>query len=845
MPGAKINKIEIQGFRAFGREPQSLVFDSGLAIVWGPNSQGKTSLAEAFEFLLTGTIVRRELLASTQDEFADSLRNVHLPPGTPVFVRAEVHAIDGKLHTVKRTLVSDFGKREDCKSLIEIDASTASEADLAKLGLVLSQPPLRAPILAQHSLGYLFSVGPLDRANYFKALLEVTDVDSFRAAVAELERDLAPVESPPLVKLEKAEAIPVVGAALAGLRTNVVDSREVEDAIAEALRSLIESAGRLAPDVLSELANAVEGLLEEARARTFPLRLLGSRQLASWEPPPTACWEELAEYLSERTKVDEEVHRLAGLFAAALRIPDVARASGSLDCPLCGAKESLTPQRIAFIRERISSNEEFARVEAAAKRTLEQIERAAALLTASTKSAGPEFLVADRAGSRRAGFTLLRVQQLLGEEHAGLLTPWISALRALARARRVVLRASARASREVGSAREALANLASIDSLKELVAQASSARAQLQTALDYYAAVEDRLLAVLRAAVDSGSKTSGWGELIALAQEPAALVRALAENQVRQTVAYELQKALKDIDRAIEKVWREKFAELSTGVGEWWNLLRPDEPTFFDGVAPRAGARRTIDLKAAMSAREDRTDPHRREAVAVFSQSQLHCLGLSMFLARAVREGSGFVVLDEPVLASDDDYRAYFESSVLNRLMERSMQVVVITQDQRMWKNIEHRYLHHDAELFRIDGSDPARGVVAIKTSDDLAAMLARADLLRGGDPEIIKQKAALIRAAAERFCKELLVVKERHAGRGEAAIGDFDRRDLSYLEPRVSPLLISGRDHAGKLQAVARETNPGAHDDSVPTHGSLNVALGNLRELVGQYRPKSVGGGA
>src|SRR6266545_6263036 len=64
MRAPRINKIEIQGFRAFGAKPQTLVFSSPIAAVWGANSQGKTSLAEAFEFLLTGATVRRELLAS-------------------------------------------------------------------------------------------------------------------------------------------------------------------------------------------------------------------------------------------------------------------------------------------------------------------------------------------------------------------------------------------------------------------------------------------------------------------------------------------------------------------------------------------------------------------------------------------------------------------------------------------------------------------------------------------------------------------------------------------------------------------------------------------------------------
>jgi len=46
--------------------------------------------------LLTGQIVRRELLASSQDEFAGALRNAHIPDGTSVFVQTEVVGSDGK-----------------------------------------------------------------------------------------------------------------------------------------------------------------------------------------------------------------------------------------------------------------------------------------------------------------------------------------------------------------------------------------------------------------------------------------------------------------------------------------------------------------------------------------------------------------------------------------------------------------------------------------------------------------------------------------------------------------------------------------------------------------------------
>jgi len=66
----QIKRLQIKGFRAFGSQPQVLEFRGPMAVVSGPNSQGKTSLAEAIEFLLTGKTVRRELLASAKREFA-------------------------------------------------------------------------------------------------------------------------------------------------------------------------------------------------------------------------------------------------------------------------------------------------------------------------------------------------------------------------------------------------------------------------------------------------------------------------------------------------------------------------------------------------------------------------------------------------------------------------------------------------------------------------------------------------------------------------------------------------------------------------------------------------------
>src|SRR3546814_9405282 len=150
-------------------------------------------------------------MASSQDEFADALRNAHLPAGTRAFVQAVIVDTDGVARTVKRVLKTDYSKKQDCETVLHIDGKAATEADLAALGIVLSQPPLRAPVLAQHTLGYMFSARPQDRASYFKALLEVTDLEDFRNQVAAIEKDIPAPAEPLAAKLETAAGIAGAG----------------------------------------------------------------------------------------------------------------------------------------------------------------------------------------------------------------------------------------------------------------------------------------------------------------------------------------------------------------------------------------------------------------------------------------------------------------------------------------------------------------------------------------------------------------------------------------------------------------------------------------------------------
>ncbi len=55
----KVEYLEVRGFRSYGASPQRLNLAGSLSVVHADNGQGKSSLAEAVEFLLPGATSRR------------------------------------------------------------------------------------------------------------------------------------------------------------------------------------------------------------------------------------------------------------------------------------------------------------------------------------------------------------------------------------------------------------------------------------------------------------------------------------------------------------------------------------------------------------------------------------------------------------------------------------------------------------------------------------------------------------------------------------------------------------------------------------------------------------------
>lgn len=343
--------------------------------------------------------------------------------------------------------------------------------------------------------------------------------------------------------------------------------------------------------------------------------------------------------------------------------------------------------------------------------------------------------------------------------------------------------------------------------------------------------------APLTRAVDVKSDTTGWADLAELGRHPVELRAALIEREAHATFGDELSAAAKRVDAGREAVLQEKFDELASDVATWWELLRPEEAAFFSGLGLRKGAQRNIDFKAGLASTHDRKEVKIRDAIAVFSQSQIHCLGLATFFAR-VAGGGGFLVLDDPIIAMDDDYSAHFINSVLEDLRKRDVQVIMLTYDQRTFRATQARYGDSQCEAFNLNLDDPSTGTVIVKTSDALSMMLKAADpFTRSSVLATRKEGCQRIRDACERFCKELVVGRRQDAGDATALITDYTgpQGTLDHLIPEVIPYL-EGSDEPGKLRLLQQQTNPGNHDDDVPSKTALRVDLGNLRTLKQKY---------
>lgn len=831
---SRIVSVEVRGFRAFGTEPTQFDFDAPITIIHAGNSQGKTSLAEALEFLISGRSSRRDLLGGAKAEYHDSLRNAHMPDGDDcVYIEAEVRTEDGEAHQVRRELVCDFGPGVECDSRLIVDGQPA--VDLASVGIPLADPPVRAPVLLQHIVRHALSTEPKQRVGYFKALLSLMDLDGFRKHVASVREDLE--REPPgslLTLVDGLDATPATkaGATLKSLADTTEDvvelRRRVETALLDAGAAIVQSRSA----TLHELAEAVKTTVEGQRERAFPLAAFAASgpTPAPPAPPMTAAYE------TALSEADQAAARVAPVLTAVLAIDEFASLDHPVDCPVCGSNSALTPERLVELRKQLDLTHA---VDSASAGTAQLINETRHTLDRAVSDARRVVPPAAAWPDEQMAAASSQLSEL------GVAPDVAAAAREsaqqVATASATVQAAAAAVLKQIDRAAEAVSGRQALPDMDGAYADLEAAMKELATCAARHSIRFEELRTAVEPAIRERVTTSGLRELEALLDRRDQLVDDLAAESSRRRTVKRLKAAERALRDSAGRVLDDRFATMSDAIGNWWTSIRPEELVGFGGVKRRAGGERFVNLIAAL-----RADPAgsviERDALGVYSDSQLNALGLSIFLARAELLGTPLVVLDDPIPGSDPEHRLTFVQNTLGQLLDAGIQVVLTTFDSKLadWTQSNHDW--RGLIAYELTLNDRVAGTEATQTSDTFSRFLLEAEE-NVNAPSARGRRAACgsYRAAAERLAKQIIATGRTNEG-DPCSVGDVEASVLGDLVPLVSGYALDNAER-GQWRTFAKVLNPGNHDDDVPSNIELKQVRGNLRQINKAHRKHWSGG--
>lgn len=828
---ARLLWVEIRGFRAFGTEPCRLALDAPLIVVHAGNSQGKTSLAEALEFLITGRSSRRELLGGAKAEYDNSLRNAHLPVDDhDVYIEASVAAPDGVVHKVRRELVRDFGHGTECESRLLIDDLPAE--DLAIVGL-----PSPAPVLLQHNLRRVLSTEPKQRVDYFKALLALTDLDLLHDRVVSvrsaLEREAPGAELAAVATLSHTPA----SAAALGIQALTGDALGAEATTLSVDVGLLRAGGALLgtpPASHAELQGALQAAIAEQNEDTFPLSAFTATDVAG----PGSC-PNLAAYADALDHADREAARLAPLLTAVLAVEELAGLDHPVDCPVCATPAALTPARIATLRDQLRRSTAVDAAadaaEGAIRRARQDLDRQLVTLPGNVPAAGtwsPGQLANAAAQLRR-----LDVDDALAADAqatAASLASTTERVRTLIKAAREALDRTAQHIK----ARKGLPG-----DLGDTYIALTDVVEQLQRASQNHHDTLEALRGAVEPAIRHRVAGSGLADLLHLVTHVEQLVEDLVAEAGRQRAVKRLKAAEQALVKGAGRVLDARFERMSEAIDGWWSSIRPEELVGFGGVRRRAGGARFVNLDATLRGAPSR-DAVIRDALGVFSDSQLNALGLSIFLARAELSGSSVVVLDDPIPGSDAGHRLAFVQNTLDRLLEAETQVVLTTFDTRLAELAQSNHNYRDMLVFEVSLADPVAGTKAVQTSDTFSRLMQDASAhLKTATLQGRKDACNTYRPAAERLAKQIIATGRTCEGH-PCTVAEVHAKAqlLPDLIPLVSPYAADEAEK-GRWRSYGKVLNCGSHDDQVLEVGELVQIKGNLSRIAKDHAKRWPGG--
>lgn len=777
----RVDRISAQAFRGYP-DRVDLVLTGDVVLIYGDNGAGKTSLTEALEWALYGTMVRKSR-SKTPGEYRgwDWIRSVHADPKTPTFAEVELVARSGEHFVVRRELRG---------RVATLTINSDQSDDIRRLGLptedafhpFLGQCEIQAVIDSEQQDRWeqLSAILGLGRFGTLRARLQRlrTDTDSHarvRAAREQTERAVAPLcrpgEQPLAMDPEslRRRAAGFVGldaeAEWTGIGTHC--EKELADLFTRDRRPAGLATLLIGPTELggiaSELARALRQVAQEAQAHR------------AWHIE----------------------NQRSSFISAGLAVLDPTNPAL---CPFCG-EQTLSEERIGDLRQ----------LSSAAPNAPSDHRPSVRDLLGRIQVAGP--LNGDGIAALRASLPEAAAEELSGieaaQEHlderrrrlAGILNGFLAAVDALRVATDVT-------DDEPVSSLEAEAN--------QVAAAIARDYASIRTSLE---ALQLRLTSALIGLTDDERR-----RLDGLQR-----ARLLAENAGAIAAAWRvrgLQDALREFIDRLEREEKRRMATalqmLSSDLGRYYEELSPGNHIRIRGVTVRDSRFRQAALEASSFGQA--VNP-----VTSFSEAEGNCLGLSVYFSQRVDRNPQWdmILLDDPVQSMD----AGHEQGLVQLLarVSRGRQVIVMTHDRRFAESVEAQFAAV-ATFTRYNihvAGDPQPQVEL--AAGRLEELLAFAETNADGHRAMREAAAGAVRKATERFAKDVAARKDIRLSK---------KLTIEQIIDRIHEVRAVDDIDVGTLHRLRRFGSRSAHDDPLAnaTAGAIKTGVRAMRELQAKY---------
>lgn len=812
----RLTSLSICGFRAFNDE-QKLDLSDPMVIFEGPNGSGKTSIGEAWEWLLYGrTLKRTKGDELSKREYDNCYTNAHYIGSAPPYVEAEFEDRAGKARKVRREL------KPDETSVLKVDGMNAS--DLKEFGIDHMHD---RPLILQHTLQDFIFMKPKARYEVLSAMLGLESLITLRSAVEAAKTDFGkrlPARASQaqsrrtllVMELRKEQVLTPVATLI---ESGVLPAAKVHlDSVAQGL----VPPGTAPADLLNALKTA-KAAKERAQLDwghfsaaviSSPADASAVQLLAPLDVRITSIREQLAlaeASAKQQGPVREQDPQRRQFYQLGVHLIDAAHPE---NCPFC-ATASLTAERVVAIREAVAETPEgvsaIQRALAEVRGLLKDLQAQDAELKTALPSRpdGADALkIRDIAGAAADAF--LQSGTALGLQ----VTKTAEAYQALEQSQKAI--DTALASGELPE---------TADDLAQSVSRYRAEVSALPSLINAYAANYNLLDPTIRAGLASSADVKKI-ERVITALEQWTDVRI---SQAVKDVERNFTELIDEIRRFTKEKQKQVLATRDDEIKDWYAMLNPVSDVAYDGMVPGTD---NLELRARTYAKPMFAAPN-------LSTSQLNCIGLAVYLACATRKGTPFktLLIDDPVQSMDDEHTEAFKKQVIDKLLREGYHVILLTHMRILSAEVESLYRSRDAGLYKM--SQYSRSGPSIEwKGPQLKRLLESVRKNKDGNEQYRKEATQDLRMFVETFAKDLFMaqtggtVSRRYENSNWSELKDLLKR-CNDFEPGDEP----------KLEDSHKFTSRHLHPDDrmpqpVPSGAQITPHYIDMSKLLEKYKP-------